>query len=265
MLVLSLDSKAADDLEFPKVAPAAEDLIEHSFNQGGSLGSRLEEEEIAPKIRALRKKKHVEAKIDHPTPDPILALPNPTTEDVANLAVEGSEEFKDKLIMQGVHIFPPIEPSDPPTVYSPLILPSFNKKEYGNQPADEEGVAAMEIGAIQGNELLGEGEITGEGEGKKVFLYPLGLELGILEFCPPGLFAAEMGSRQWEGLIATPWKIATNSLIANKKSTVSNECFVSIVLPVSDIADFYLLGSHLMDIYLMTGSPVNHNGYLLDD
>ncbi|GFS30903.1 hypothetical protein Acr_00g0014660 [Actinidia rufa] len=32
ILVLSLGSKAADDLGFPKVAPTVEDLIEHSFN-----------------------------------------------------------------------------------------------------------------------------------------------------------------------------------------------------------------------------------------
>ncbi|GFS38206.1 hypothetical protein Acr_00g0056230 [Actinidia rufa] len=38
ILVLSLAFKAADDLEVLEVAPAVEDLIEHSFNQGGSLG-----------------------------------------------------------------------------------------------------------------------------------------------------------------------------------------------------------------------------------
>ena len=64
---------------------------------------------------------------------------------------------------------PPIEPSGPPVIYSPLILLGFNEKEYMNQPANEEGVAAVEVGATQGNELLGgEGEITDDGEEEKV-------------------------------------------------------------------------------------------------
>ena len=61
IIVLSTAFEATDDLGFPMVAPVVEDIIEHSFNKGGSLGYSLKEEEeevdVGPKPRALRKKK----------------------------------------------------------------------------------------------------------------------------------------------------------------------------------------------------------------
>ena len=58
ILVPSLDLKVVDDLDFLEVQPATKDIFEHSFNQGGSLGSSLDEEEdiMAPKQRVLGKK-----------------------------------------------------------------------------------------------------------------------------------------------------------------------------------------------------------------
>ena len=50
--------KASDNLDFPKVGPAAKHLIEHSFNQGSSLGySSKEEDNMAPMV--LEKKKAI--------------------------------------------------------------------------------------------------------------------------------------------------------------------------------------------------------------
>ncbi|GFY95347.1 hypothetical protein Acr_10g0007320 [Actinidia rufa] len=47
ILVLSSAFEAANDLSFPIVAPAAEDLIYHSFNQSGGAGTSLEEVDMA--------------------------------------------------------------------------------------------------------------------------------------------------------------------------------------------------------------------------
>ncbi|GFS33409.1 hypothetical protein Acr_00g0028250 [Actinidia rufa] len=84
-----------------------------------------------------RKVTNVDSSRDHET---YLALENAIMfpQDVANLAIEGSEEFKYMLIKQGI------------------------------QPADEEGVAAIEVGTTQGNDFMGgEVEIADEGERKK--------------------------------------------------------------------------------------------------
>ncbi|GFY91252.1 hypothetical protein Acr_07g0014480 [Actinidia rufa] len=131
ILVLSSTFEGANDLEFPKVPPAAEDLIAHFFNQVSSLVSSSEEElDMVPKLRNLGKKKAVEASPAHPAPAQILALPSPLKlwapkfatvklgkqvtnadtskdhdtylamgnvailpQDVTDLAAEGSEEF----------------------------------------------------------------------------------------------------------------------------------------------------------------------------
>ena len=42
ILVLILAFKAVDDLGFPMFAPTTEDLIKHSFDKCGSLGSSLD-------------------------------------------------------------------------------------------------------------------------------------------------------------------------------------------------------------------------------
>ncbi|GFZ05198.1 hypothetical protein Acr_17g0007700 [Actinidia rufa] len=94
-----LNSDFKDDLEFPKVAPAAEDLIKHSFNQGGSLGFSSGGEEMAPKVRALGKKKAMEAELNHPTLDPILVLPSPATE--VQSSASSSSKRKRKLLIEG--------------------------------------------------------------------------------------------------------------------------------------------------------------------
>ncbi|GFZ11576.1 hypothetical protein Acr_22g0009740 [Actinidia rufa] len=135
ILVPSSDSEAAD----PKVAPAAEDIIEHSFNQGGILGynSKAEEGSITPRQRALGKKKAARDDLAKQIPDLTLALLSPprdysgtifatvdlrkqvTTgntskdhkaclalrnaimlpQDVVDLAAEDSEEFGGRLVM----------------------------------------------------------------------------------------------------------------------------------------------------------------------
>ena len=69
--------KATDDLGFPIVAPAAEDLIKHFFNQGGNLRSSSEEIDMVPKPRTLGKKKATGVELDQQTPDLILAIPSP--------------------------------------------------------------------------------------------------------------------------------------------------------------------------------------------
>ncbi|GFZ19738.1 pyruvate kinase family protein [Actinidia rufa] len=270
----SSDKEAGEEAADEEVAmDEVEDAeVEDALLQSrGSLGSSSEEEiGMAPKFRALGKKKAAGAEIDHPIHDPILAFPSPTAEvrsnapsskraskrkgklsaegpsrpkkgrcvgssaapltivgvpelwapkfaaDVADLAAEDPEEFKDKLIMQAKVALeqneqdsareyraqesglrgslpkegwlaclkelgipsdhpawnaaaPPIEPSNPPAVYSPLILSGFNEEEYVNQAAvDEEGIGAVKVGATPGNELVaGEEEIAGEGESKK--------------------------------------------------------------------------------------------------
>ncbi|GFY84282.1 MATE efflux family protein [Actinidia rufa] len=61
ILVLSSTSKAAGDLGFLEVSPAVEDLIKHSFNQGGSLE---EEVDMVPKLRNLELQRAV-ANSDH--------------------------------------------------------------------------------------------------------------------------------------------------------------------------------------------------------
>ena len=77
ILVLNSNSEVVNDLDFPKVQPAIEDVVGNSFNQGSSLGSSLNEEEdiMAPMQRVLGKKKAVEDKVAKPTPNPVLALP----------------------------------------------------------------------------------------------------------------------------------------------------------------------------------------------
>ena len=55
----SSDSEAVADLNFLEVVPTAEDIVEHSFNLGGSLGYNSEEEEdnVVSRQKALGKKK----------------------------------------------------------------------------------------------------------------------------------------------------------------------------------------------------------------
>ncbi|GFZ09801.1 hypothetical protein Acr_21g0004000 [Actinidia rufa] len=70
--------KVADDLNFPDVGPRAELLIEHSFNPGGSSGSRSEGEvDMAPKHRALGKKKASKGKPPRQVHDLVPAVPSP--------------------------------------------------------------------------------------------------------------------------------------------------------------------------------------------
>ena len=77
--MLSSGSNVANDISFPVVAPAAKDLIEHSFNKGNNLGyNSKEEEDMAPKQRVLGKKKPTGDKPAKQALDPVLALPNPT-------------------------------------------------------------------------------------------------------------------------------------------------------------------------------------------
>ncbi|GFY91179.1 hypothetical protein Acr_07g0013750 [Actinidia rufa] len=114
VLVLILDSEATDDLAFLEVAPAAEDLIEHSFNLGGSSGLSSREVDMAPKIKALFSQGPIisvrqQAKGEVAYGRAFSSLKGEGSWntimlplDVADLAGEGSEEFKDKLIMQGV-------------------------------------------------------------------------------------------------------------------------------------------------------------------
>ncbi|GFS33083.1 hypothetical protein Acr_00g0026260 [Actinidia rufa] len=197
---LSSDSKAPEDLEFPVVASAVEDLIKHSFNQGGSLGSRSEEEVgMVPKFKVLGKKKVAGAELNHPASDPILALPSlamevqssaPSSKTLdlatvkrvtilAHIEAEVAFEQLNKALQENTMlkkvayrevfqkletpldhpawnaVAPPIEPSDPPAVYSLLILPGFYEEEYMNQSINKEGVSAIEVGATLGNELVG--------------------------------------------------------------------------------------------------------------
>ncbi|GFS33144.1 hypothetical protein Acr_00g0026590 [Actinidia rufa] len=154
VLVLNSNFKAADDLAFPKVAPATEDFIEHSFNLGGSSGSSSGEEVgLAPKIRALGKKKVTNASSsrDYET---CLALGNAIMlpQDVSYLDGEGLEEFKDKLIMQSIQAHNKAKAS----------LAQLNKALQKNvelkRVASKEG-AAVEVGTILDNELdRGRGE-----------------------------------------------------------------------------------------------------------
>ena len=78
ILVPSLDSEAVDNLDFPVVQLAAKDIVEHSFNQGGSLGSSLGEVEevMAPRQRVLGKKKAMEDEVVKMSSSPVSALPN---------------------------------------------------------------------------------------------------------------------------------------------------------------------------------------------
>ena len=52
------NSKVTDDLDFLEVQPSIEEIFEHLFNQGSSLGYSSEEEEdiMAPEQRVLGKK-----------------------------------------------------------------------------------------------------------------------------------------------------------------------------------------------------------------
>ena len=61
-IVPSSNSYAADDLDFPKVHPAAKNFFKHSFNQGGSWSYSSKEGEVAmaPRARALGKQKAME-------------------------------------------------------------------------------------------------------------------------------------------------------------------------------------------------------------
>ncbi|GFZ18450.1 hypothetical protein Acr_27g0001890 [Actinidia rufa] len=193
ILMLSSNFKAADDLKFLVVAPATEDLIEHSFNQRGSLGSIAEEEVgMAPKFRALGKKKAAGVKLDHLAPNPILALPSPVVEApkfaVVELGNYGGPEGVQKQADHERH-------SDPPASCGELITlkerrssfmlgkvfdRGFNKardsyeKQVAKlrlsifQEADEKGVGAVEVGTTLSNEFMGEEEeVAGEGESKK--------------------------------------------------------------------------------------------------
>ena len=58
ILVPCSNSKVTDDLDFLEVQPSVEDIFEHLFNQGSSLGYSSEEEEdiMAPEQRVLGKK-----------------------------------------------------------------------------------------------------------------------------------------------------------------------------------------------------------------
>ncbi|GFS38219.1 hypothetical protein Acr_00g0056300 [Actinidia rufa] len=101
-------NQATNNLIFPVVAPTAEDLIEHSFNKGGSLCSNSNEEYMVPKHRVLGKLKVARAKLAKQA-NLVLVVPSPkegtsscSHRIVADLAAEGSEEFKERMIMQGV-------------------------------------------------------------------------------------------------------------------------------------------------------------------
>ncbi|GFS35917.1 hypothetical protein Acr_00g0042680 [Actinidia rufa] len=76
---------------------------------------------------------------------------------VADLAMEGSEEICDLLIMQqeiGIPVDPPawnkatpeVEQLDPPLPYSPLMLPGFNEEEYLKELAYEDLEKCAEVG-----------------------------------------------------------------------------------------------------------------------
>ncbi|PSS08091.1 Nuclear pore complex protein like, partial [Actinidia chinensis var. chinensis] len=77
ILVFSSAFETANDLSFPIVAPAAEDLIKHSFNQSGGAGTSLEEVDMAFKPRPLGKENTAVVSLAKQARDPSLALPSP--------------------------------------------------------------------------------------------------------------------------------------------------------------------------------------------
>ncbi|GFZ06578.1 hypothetical protein Acr_18g0007480 [Actinidia rufa] len=81
---------------------------------------------------------------------------------------------------------PSIESSDPPVVYSPLILLGFNEEEYMNQLTDKEGVAIVEVGTTQGPKFCGS-----EGEDADVNMAPsnelVGVKVGEAEDAKEGV------------------------------------------------------------------------------
>ncbi|GFY84393.1 hypothetical protein Acr_03g0011670 [Actinidia rufa] len=77
ILMPSSNSESVDDLHFPDIGSTAKLLIEHSFNQGDSSGSSLEEEvDMAPKQRALGKKKAAKGEPPRQVPNLVLAIPS---------------------------------------------------------------------------------------------------------------------------------------------------------------------------------------------
>ncbi|GFS36335.1 hypothetical protein Acr_00g0045430 [Actinidia rufa] len=155
ILMPNSDLEVANDLNFLDIRPITKLLIEHSFNLGGSSA---EVQSHAPSSQQAGKRKGKQH-----------------TKDVDELAEEDSEGFRGRLVMMGAQVAelcpnifqegwqaylkvlgtfsnhlawnapaPPIEPLDPPVVYSPILLLDFNEKEYANKPAKwEEGDNAV--------------------------------------------------------------------------------------------------------------------------
>ncbi|GFS33752.1 hypothetical protein Acr_00g0030380 [Actinidia rufa] len=153
ILVLSLSSEAAKDLGFPKVAQDAEDLIEHSFNQGGSLGSSSEEEvDMVPKQMNLEDSfwRDVQAGIQ-PWLQPYWGL----------LLEKQVAELRLSIFQKGLL-------ACLKELGTPLDHPTWNS--IALPPADEEGVAVVgEVSTTQGNELDGgEGKDVGGAKGESI-------------------------------------------------------------------------------------------------
>ncbi|GFZ00572.1 hypothetical protein Acr_14g0002070 [Actinidia rufa] len=159
--------------QVPTIAPpcSTKNIVEHSFNKDGNLGysSKAEEGSIAPKKKALGKKKVAGDDLAKQIPDLTLALPSPpkdysgttfaavdlgkqvTTadtskdhktclalknvimlpQDVVDLDAENLEEFGGRLVM--------MECSDLPAAYSPILLLGFDEEEYANMPPEGGG------------------------------------------------------------------------------------------------------------------------------
>ncbi|GFZ00987.1 hypothetical protein Acr_14g0006220 [Actinidia rufa] len=197
------DAKVEEGKEVNQVAPGAEDLIEHSFNQGDILGSISEEEvDIIPKSRNLGKKKAAGAELVQQTPDPILAFPSPTEGQSNVLSSQHASKRKGKLPSfpakegeEGWLLGCPLKITDVPRIWAPKFAVVQLGKIEGVQRLDDhvehseliaiharnEAEAALaqmnkalqelaelnaDVGAIQGNELGGgEGEEAGDTEG----------------------------------------------------------------------------------------------------
>ncbi|GFY91194.1 hypothetical protein Acr_07g0013900 [Actinidia rufa] len=156
---------------------------ERGWQLGRTLKNYWRSRALGSKVCCYRVREagyHYDTSKDHET---CLALGNEVMlpQDVADVTVEGLEELRDLMIMQGIQegwlaclkelstpsdhptwiaTAPPVELLDPPVVYSLLILSGFNEEEYMNQPVDEKGgVTIGEVSMTRGNKLGG-----GEGE-----------------------------------------------------------------------------------------------------
>ncbi|GFS31965.1 hypothetical protein Acr_00g0020150 [Actinidia rufa] len=101
ILALSSAFETANDLSFPIVAPAAEDLIEHSFNQSGGAGTSLEEVDMSLKPRPLGKEKTAVVSPAKQARDPILALPSPAEGQPSMPSYPYISKRKGKLLSYG--------------------------------------------------------------------------------------------------------------------------------------------------------------------